>query len=220
LSNIQNSRLYMTLAAGLIVAIAVALGGQQDAQADGSHFIAEVHNGVGIPLGYEGDYTPGYALGVTLGAGGKFTRNPTRFYLIGQFNTSSFSADRMYNNRRRLVERQVTDLNAGLRMLWPVMRRLRVYADLALGVAQIDSQTFSPDLPARFVINDVDSNFALFTSAGLQYRFAYFFSAGTKADFAFIFDDDRVDAVSEASSGHTEDRVGRLNLYLTATFHF
>lgn len=204
----------------VIVLSAVFMWNGAAAQADGSHFVAEVHNGIGIPLGYGGDYSPGYALGLTLGAGGKFKHNPTRFYLIGQFNTSSFSADRTYNNRRRLVERQVTDLNGGLRMLWPVTHGLRVFTDLALGMAQIDSQTFSPDLPARFVISDVDSNFALFTSAGLQYRFAYHFSVGTKADFAFVFDDDRIDPVSEASSGTTAERVGRLNLYLTASVHF
>jgi hypothetical protein len=216
----ENAATLPKLLVSVAVSAGLLLGSLADVRAEGSHFIAEVHNGVGIPLGYEGDYTPGYALGVTLGAGGKFTRNPTRFYLIGQFNTGSFSADRMHNGRRRLVERQVTDLNGGLRMLWPVTDGLRAYADVTLGMAQIDSQTFSPDLPARFVISDVDSNFALFTGAGLQYRFAYNFSVGTKADFAFIFDDDRIDVVSEASSGRTEDRVGRLNLYLTATLHF
>ena len=195
--------------------------GSGSASAQGTHFIAEANTGVGIPLGYEGEYESGLALGLTLGFGGKFKGNPTRFYLLGQFNSSSFSADRVFNNKRRLVDRQVTDFNGGLRMLWPVNRRVRVFADLALGLAQIDSTASSPDLPSNIVLRDTENSMAFFTAAGLQVRFLKWLSLGGKADFAFIFDEDEVDVVSSATSRETDlSQVGRLNLYLTATIHF
>lgn len=212
-----------TLGAVMLVATValVWLSPVGQASAQGTHFIAEINNGVGVPLGYEGVYEPGYALGVTGGFGGKFRGNPTRFYLIGQFNASSFSADRIFNNKRRLVERQVTDVNGGLRMLWPVQDRLRVYADVALGMAQIDSQASSPDLPGNFVFQDTSSSLAFFTAAGLQYRVLRALSLGLKADFAFIFDEDEVDVVTSATSRDDGgDQIGRLNLYATLTLHF
>ncbi len=198
----------------------ISLGAGQ-AQARGTHFIAEVNNGVGVPLGYEGGYRPGYALGLTLGFGGKFVDNPTRFYLLGQFNSSSFSADRVFNNKRRLVDRQVTDVNAGVRMLVPIDNRLRVFADVALGLAQIDSTASSPDLPGSLIFRDTRNNPAFFTAAGMQYRIMRSLSVGAKADFAFVFNDDEVDVVTSATSSQTgREQVGRLNLYLTATLHF
>lgn len=204
-----------------VVAVAVGLLLPATASADGSHFIAELNNGLAFPLGYEEGYDPGYALGLTAGFGGKFKGNPVRFYLIGQFNSASFSADRLYNGKRRLIDRTVTDFNGGLRMLVPVQRHLRVYGDLALGVAQTDSQAASPDLPANIVIRDTESNVALFTGIGVQYRLFYHLSLGGKLDFAFMFHDGDVDAVTAATSAESgEGRLGRMNTYLTATFHF
>ncbi len=207
-------------AAAIFIAAAIALSGAS-ASAQGTHFIAEANTGLGVPLGYEGDYESGLALGLTLGFGGKFKGNPTRFYLMGQFNSSSFSADRVFNNKRRLVERQVTDFNGGLRMLWPVARNVRAFADVALGLAQIDSTASSPELPSAIILRDTENNLAFFTAAGLQIRVLQWLSLGGKADFAFVFDDDEVDVVSSSTSRETGvDQVGRLNLYLTATVHF
>lgn len=207
-------------AAGFVMAALLLAASPADA-AGGSHFLAELNMGMGLPLGYTADYEPGLAIGGTFGFGGKFSGNPTRFYLIGQFNTTGFTAESTYNQKRRLISRQVTDLNGGLRMLWPIDRHLRVYADVALGVAQVDSEAHSPDLPSNITITDVDSDFALFTGGGVQYRFAYNFSVGAKADFAFIYDEDDVDPVAAwTGDGAGGDRTGRLNLYLTGTFHF
>jgi hypothetical protein len=192
-----------------------------EASAQGTHFIAEANAGVAVPMGYEGDYRSGLAMGLTFGFGGKFKDNPTRFYLIGQFNSSTFSADRVFNNKRRLVVRQVTDINGGLRMLWPVNDRLRVFGDLALGLAQIDSTASSPGLPSNILLSDTGSSSAFFTAAGMQLRLMRSISVGGKADFAFIFDEGEVDVVGRASGGDTTGaQVGRLNLYLTATLHF
>jgi len=205
-----------------VMGLALMLGASS-ARANGSHFLLELNNGLSFPMGYEEGYTPGYALGATLGVGGKFKGNPTRFYFIGQFNTASFSAERSYNNRLRFVERQVTDANAGLRMLWPLNQlsnRLRLYTDLTMGIAQVESEARTQGLPERFVIRDTDSDFAFFVGVGLQYRFSYFFSLGAKADFGFIFDDEEFDVVADATSPATQDRLGRANTYLTGTLHF
>lgn len=209
--------------AAMTLGVALALCARpSDAQAAGSFFIAELNQGLSVPLGFEEGYTPGYALGVTLGVGGKFKGNPTRFYLVGHFNSSSFSAERTYNGKRRLIDREVVDVNGGIRMLWPVQgRHLRVFAELGLGTAQVDSAATSPDLPSNIRFQDTDTDFSLFTAMGVQYRFAYWFSLGAKADFAFVFDDDKLDVVTSATSDATgADQVGRLNLYLTATLHF
>ncbi len=192
------------------------------AQAGGSTFIAELNQGISVPLGFEGGYSPGYALGATIGFGGKFKGNPIRFYLLGQFNSGSFSSDRIYNGKQRLITRQVTDVNAGLRLLLPLANRnLRVFAELAIGTAQVDSSAVSPDLPPNIRLQDTETDLALFTAMGLQYRFSYWFSLGGKADFASIFDDDRVDIVTAGTSDKLGGgQVGRLNVSLTATLHF
>lgn len=194
--------------------------GPSEARAEGSHFIAEMNHGVGVPLGYEDGYDPGYAFGLTLGFGGKFKGNPTRVYLLGQFNTVNMTGERVHNQRRRVMERQVTDANMGVRLLWPVVPRLRVFVDMALGAAQVDSETTSPDLPVRLVLRDTDLDFAVFTALGAQYRFWYHGSIGVKTDFGFVFDDDDVDVVSEAISDSAQDRTGRMNVYVTGTLHF
>jgi hypothetical protein len=202
--------------------LALALCAASEARAAGSFFVAELNQGLGVPLGFEEGYTPGYALGLSLGVGGKFSGNPIRFYLMGHFNTASFSADRVYNGRQRLIDREVTDLNLGLRLLFPVDgRNLRVFAELGLGSAQVDSAATSPELPGNIRLLDTDTDFALFTALGLQYRLAYWFSAGAKADFATIFDEDNIDVITRATSDEQGgQQVGRLNLYLTATLHF
>ena len=206
----------------LLALVSAPLGFEaKEANAAGSFFIAEVNTGLGLPLGYTADYQPGFALGATLGFGGKFTRNPTRFYLIGQFNTAGFSAETVYNGKQRNIDRQVTDVNGGVRMLWPINRNLRVFAEVGFGVAQVDSSAWSPDLPRSIEVRETDSDFALFTGGGVQYRFAYHFSVGGKADFAFIYDEDEIDAVTAfTGDGLGNDGTGRLNLYLTGTFHF
>lgn len=206
---------------GVLFWVALSVMSVSAANAKGTHFIAELNNGLSVPLGYEGGYEAGYALGVTVGVGGKFKAYPTRFYLLGQFNTSSFSADRVFNDKRRLVDRQVTDVSGGLRMLWPVNQRLRAFAEFGLGFAQIDSTASSPDLPGRIILRNTETDLALFTAAGLQYRLLEQFSLGVKADFAFVADDDEVDVVTSATSRQTgAEQVGRLNLYLTTTLHF
>jgi len=206
--------------AASVVAL-VCLGAAPADAAGGSHFLAELNTGFGFPLGYTADYAPGLAIGGTLGFGGKFKGNPTRFYLIGQFNTTGFTAETTYNQKQRTITRQITDVNGGLRMLWPIDRHLRVFADVTLGFAQVDSEATSPDLPPNIRVTDVDSDFALFTGGGVQYRFAYNFSLGAKADFAFIYDEDATDAVAAwTGDGAGGDRTGRLNLYLTGTLHF
>ncbi|MEL6178216.1 MAG: outer membrane beta-barrel protein [Myxococcota bacterium] len=208
---------------GLCLTLLLGLTHAQTAQAKGSHFLLELNNGLSMPMGYEDGYASGYALGMTVGVGGKFKGNPTRFYFIGQFNTGSFSAERTYNNRIRFVERQVTDVNGGLRMLWPlsgISNRLRLYTDLTLGMAQIESKARTQGLPERFVIRDTDTDFAFFAGVGLQYRLFYHVSLGMKADFGFVFDDEEFDVVADATSPDTEERLGRTNLYFTATLHF
>lgn len=206
---------------GVWICAALSLASAGEANANGTHFIAELNNGLSVPLGYEGGYEPGYALGLTVGVGGKFKAYPTRFYLLGQFNTSSFSADRVFNNKRRLVDRQVTDVSGGLRMLWPVNNRLRAYAEFGLGFAQIDSTASSPDLPGQIILRNTETDLTFFTAGGLQYRLLRHFSLGVKADFAFVSDDDEVDVVTSATSRQTgAEQVGRLNLYLTTTLHF
>ncbi len=195
--------------------------GASSAAAEGTHFISEAGVGVGMPLGYTASYDPGVAVGATLGFGGKFKGNPTRFFLIGQFNTTGFEARTVYNDKERLITRQMTDVSGGLRVLWPINRNLRVFADVALGIIQVDSEARSPGLSDRLTIRDVDSDLGLFTAAGVQYRFAYHFSVGAKADFGFLVEDDDLDVVSAATEdGAGGQGVGRLNMTLVGTLHF
>ncbi len=209
-------------AASAAAAGVVALLAGVAAEAAGSHFVLEMNQGLSVPLGYGDGYEAGYGWGMTLGVGFKLKDNPIRFYAIGQFNASSFSGDFEYNGRRRLVDRAITDVSGGLRLLLPVQgQNLRVFAELSLGQAQVESSATSPDLPGRIRIQDADADVALFTGAGAQWRFSYWFSLGGKADFGFIFDDDEFDAVTLATTGDGDaGQTGRLNLSLTATLHF
>lgn len=208
------------LTSALLVAAAM-LAAPAVASANGSFFIAELNNGLGLPTWEAPGVEPGYAIGFTGGFGGKFKGNPLRFYLVGNLNVSSFSAERVHNGKLRQIDRQVTDYSAGVRVLLPVVDHLRVYGEFGLGIAQLDSTAFSPELPGNIVIRDTTSDFAVFAAAGVQYRLLYHLSLGAKLDMGWILGDESIDAVTAATSsedpGHT---LGRLNTYFTVTAHF
>ena len=191
-----------------------------DAEAKGSHFLLELNNGLSRPIGYSDGYDYGYALGGTVGVGGKFRGNPLRFYIVGNFNTSGFNLSRSYNNKVRIVTRQVTDLSLGLRMLVPLQGRLRGFVEGSLGQAQVDGLMRIQGGPPQLTFRDTDTDFAVFLGGGLQYRLSYHVSLGTKLDIALIDDDDSFDPIEDTFSDESPNRTGRVNLYLTGTVHF
>ena len=208
-------------AALLATVFATAVALPSVARAEGSFFIAELNNGIGLPLWEEPGVEPGYALGFTGGLGGTFKGNPLRFYVIGQLNSSSFTAERVHNGKLRLVERQVTDYSAGLRVMMPVVKHVRVYGEFGLGIAQLDSTAHSPELPGNIVIRDTSSDLGIFAALGVQYRVLYHLSLGAKADFGWIVGDESIDAVTAATSSEDSGHnLGRLNTYFTVTAHF
>jgi hypothetical protein len=203
------------------LALAAVLALPAAASAGGSFFIAELNNGLTVPMWEEPGVSPGYALGFTGGFGGKFKGNPLRFYLIGQLNVGSFTAERVHNGKLRLIDRQVTDYSAGVRIMLPIVKHLRVFGEFGLGIAQLDSSATSPELPGNIVIRDTTSDLAVFSAVGVQYRLLYHLSLGAKADFGWILGDESIDAVTAATSNEDPDHnLGRLNMYFTATAHF
>jgi hypothetical protein len=164
---------------------------------------------------------PGFALGLTLGVGAKTSGGSLRYYGLAQVNSTTFSAERDFNGKLRIVDRQLTDYSLGVRLLLPIEGNLRLFADLCLGLAQVDSVGQSPELPGNIVIRDTTSGVALFAAVGAQYRLFRHLSVGAKLDLGGLTRSDEVDAVTAVTSDdNPRHGFGRINGYLTVTSHF
>ena len=207
-----------TLVCGIVffAVYSVLLFTPTKATAEGTHFLLEVNNGVSFPLGYSEESDPGYAFELTAGFGGRFPGNPIRFYLIGQFDISSFSGDLSQEACDCRIRAYFVDINGALRMLIPINKVFRIFADFGVGIANIQYELERLNIPN---LHDDSTHFALFMGGGLQFRPFRFFSVGLKADFGFLLDEDQPSTLTDSYSSFSKPS-GRLNIVGTLTLHF
>jgi len=168
----------LALLSVVLFAIGSLTAAPASAKRAGSHFLAELDGGALLT----GNGGP--ALRVALGAGGKFKHFPARFYLLGQFAASSYTATAPPELSRwsGSEEGQFGDLALGPRMYLPIVGRLRLFVEGLIGATLASGSYFEQGLaPLRayewLALAQV--------SAGLQWRVLYELSLGIRAGFAF-----------------------------------
>lgn len=191
--------------------------GATAAAAPGTFFFIE--GGVGLGLGEafpEG--STGLATGLTLGAGGKPRGWPLRFYGVLNLDWAGLSADFQSPSERSTIERQTFGWSVGLRVIAPVVQRLRFVAETSFGALAVDG-TASLGGGAE-VVSVSDSSFLVHFVAGLQWRFNLWFSAGLKCDLQIPTGLRSFDPLAEAAGASSSDGgIANLGLGLTATLH-
>ncbi|MCC6624698.1 MAG: hypothetical protein IT385_25840 [Deltaproteobacteria bacterium] len=202
----------------LLAAITVVLGLGSAAHAKpGTFLIAEGEVGFGL-----GDAFPegptGIVGGVTLGAGGKPRGSPLRFYGVLNLGWASYSGEVDSPIETATIERDTFAWSAGLRVISPIVRRLRFFAEATLGGYAVTTEGRLGG-GAELVRAD-DGSFLVGFAAGLQWRFNLAFSLGARFDLAVPTSLESFDPIAEAA-GAASSAAGFANLGfgLTATFH-
>jgi hypothetical protein len=142
----------------------------------GSHFIAEINVGSGLD--------GGMSVGGLLGVGGKLKGFPPRFYLIAEYAHLSRSADGTLPDLpiNYAEAWRYNDAALGLRIYFPVLRRVRLLVDLMGGFSRVSGAL------SREGMNEVraDGWHPLGQLAtGLQIRPFFHLSLGVRAKIAF-----------------------------------
>ena len=170
----------------------------------GTHFLAELEGGVLLT----GDAGP--ALRASLGAGGKWKGFPARFYGIGQFGVSSYTASSPAHAGSESGAFQ--DLALGLRVVLPLVSELRVFVEGLVGASLASARYMEPGLSTLHAREWL--GLALF-SGGLQYRVWYELSVGVRVSLAL----NPSGLVGVARDAGVHDG-GRLALTGGLTWHF
>lgn len=183
----------------------VLTGIASSASAQGTHFIAEGGFGIAMPLGIETDQI-GLAASGTLGFGGKVPGSLLRMYALAEFDISQFSIQR----GEVALQRDVSNLAAGGRLLLPLTGNIRVFGDVLLGMAWLESEERSESGRPVWV-TDADPRMTVAAGFGVQFRPLTFLSVGAKTSFLFLLDDSYLP---------DEEISGCMNILGTATLHF
>jgi hypothetical protein len=156
----------------------------------GTTFIAEVN--VGATL--SGDL----AVGGLLGVGGKLKSFPPRFYLVGEFihstaNQSGVLPGLPLSYAERL---RYEDMALGLRVYFPIIRRVRLLLDVMGGASQVTGSLRRESLAPL----DLDCWRPLgLLATGVQVRWFYHLSIGVRA--RVVYTDDGTAALRELRGG-------------------
>jgi hypothetical protein len=186
---------------------------EEEEQQAGTHLLAEVNLGLGIPpVSYLG---PGFAYGGTLGIGGKFVGFPLRFYFVAGAASVDFAGDGTHpaTGLGFSSERTYVDIFGGLRLLLPVFDELRVYADILAGAGYQGGSVLRAEGPRI----DRSEWFAEgIVAAGLQYRWNHYASTGIRLETIFGNQDA---ALLDAFAGQESGSGVRLSVMVTQTWH-
>jgi hypothetical protein len=135
----------------------------------GTHFLVEIDAGACL----SGDAGP--AASVAFGAGGKFKGFAPRFYVLGSYGYSEYSAE-------SVEEGGFSDLALGPRMVLPIIGPLRWFIDGSFGASYATGRFLEPELAPLAA----DEWLALArVSTGLQLRLIKTLSLGMRVGFAF-----------------------------------
>lgn len=183
----------------------------------GTHLLAEVNLGLGIPpVSYLG---PGFSYGGALGIGGKFVDFPLRFYFIVGAASVDFAGDgtHPYTGLGLSTARTYVDIFGGLRLLLPIYDELRVYADFLAGAGYIGGSVNRAEGPTVGPTIDKSDWFAEgIIAAGLQYRWHHYASTGFRVETIFGNQDAEL---LDAFAGQDSGSGVRLSILVTQTWH-
>jgi hypothetical protein len=163
---------------------------------------------VGATLGGE------LAVGGLLGVGGKLKGFPPRFYLVGEFNHSTATQSGILPGLPLSYSEQLRyeDMALGLRIYFPIIRRVRLLLDVMGGASQVAGSLRRESLAPL----DVDSWRPLgLVATGLQVRWFYHLSVGLRA--RLVYTDDGTAVLRELRGGGEDVRI---SLTGGLTWHF
>jgi hypothetical protein len=168
----------LPFAALVFVFVCIAAPTAAHARGPGSHFLAELDAGACL----SGDAGP--AASIAIGAGGKFRGFPARFYLLGRFERSEYSATSpaAISPWPGSETGDFSDLAFGPRVYLPIVGPLRWFADGLIGASWVSGAYVERGLAPL----SAEQWLALAAvSTGLQLRVSYALSVGARVEFAF-----------------------------------
>lgn len=184
----------------------------------GTFMLAEVDFGYGLGEAFA-EGPDGFATNLTLGAGGKPKGWPLRFFGIARIGWWSLSSDVDNGLEASLIEREVFNWSFGLRVIAPIVSRLRLIVDTTLGGTQVESFATLGSGAERIGVSD--GSFLVAFGVGLQYRLHYNFSIGARMDIAMPTGLETFDVIAEMAGIDSRDAgAANLDWTLSATLHF
>lgn len=184
----------------------------------GTFMLAEADLGYGLGEAFA-EGPDGLAGHLTFGAGGKPRGWPLRFFGIARLGWAGLAGDVDSGFERSRIKRDVFSYAFGLRVIAPIVGRLRFIADTTLGGMHVESQATLGGGAER--IESDDGSFLVAFGLGLQYRMHYHFSIGVRMDIAMPTGLETFDALAEvAGADSREAGVANLDWTLGATLHF
>jgi hypothetical protein len=162
----------------------------------GGHFVIEPFSGVTFHHGYNMENSVGLESGVLFGIGGKLKGFPPRFFFYCRVSQSMFGEDEVFVDSRQAsasVRRSYTQLSGGLRVILPLVSKLRLNLEVGGGnLFTSNKASESGILLARY-----DEDLAVMElGIGLNYRFFNWLSLGLMYNYSFLVEDDRGDAIA------------------------
>ncbi len=179
----------------------------------GTHLIAELNLGLGIPpVGHLG---PGPAYGGLIGIGGKFKDFPPRFYFVAGASSGVFAGSGTHPEAGVgfEAERTYVDLLGGLRVVIPVYDMIRVYVDVLGGALYVDGSVVRRDGAA---VSKQDWSAQWAAAVGLDYRWHFHASTGIRLEGVFGGGDVEL---LDVFAGDREPGWARINLLVSQTWH-
>ncbi len=124
------------LAAAAVTVVLVAA--PRPAEASSTHFLVQLQGGLSMPPLQHLDPTLGF--GLHLGAGGRLSGTPLRFYFILGFDRAGYHAHASQQGIAYETRHAFNDLVIGVRMLLPVVWKLRWYVEVLGGGSFIQNE--------------------------------------------------------------------------------
>lgn len=187
----------------------------------GTHFLIEPYSGVVFNHGFSLENEVGMESGALLALGGKIKGFPPRFYLYLKVSQSFFGADEIYVAERRangVVRRSYTGIVGGLRMVFPLLRNLRL--NLEAGGGRIFSRNKYTE--SGWSLPEYEESLAVMDlGAGLNLRLYRWLSLGIMYDYRFLAEGERGDLISTVIGDlHAGTALGWSTLAATLGIHF
>lgn len=183
----------------------------------GTHFVVELHNGVGIP---SSDLygAVGYALQGNVGVGWRWPGLPLRIYVLAGVTWTHLGRahDTTYHDTELTQNAMLYAL--GLRGVLPVWGPLRLVIDVSGGYRRATS-TAQLDGLERY--EHVEDHLVPVLGWGLQYRLLRLLSLGIRNEWQLLPAPEGPDVPALAAGLETAgERRWQSNLLVTATIHF
>jgi len=162
----------------------------------GTTFIAEVNVGANL--------TGDLAVGGVLGVGGKLKGFPLRFYIVGEYiHSTATQAGNLPGLPLSYSERlRFEDMALGLRIYFPIIRRVRLLLDVMGGASQVGGSLLRQSMAPL----DVDGWRPLgLLATGLQVRWFYHLSLGLRT--RMVYTDDGTAVLRELRGGGESVRI-------------